>query len=313
MKSIGIFLIICGHLLVPGNHFIYVFNVPLFFILSGFLSKRENNRKIFWNKIWWNLIVPTIILFLINMFIDFSALYIKGNFKYDYIWQRPVLSIIGMQGQDYNAGGLGVLWFVYTLIICKILLQFIPNKHECIFVISLCFIMLVIAYILNIKGVIIYNSIVNCLLCFPFFSIGYLLRPLRTNLSNIKSKYQIAICITSLIIVLLCGQNNETVMLYKNSYGNNILLCLIGGFSGTCLIYSVSLLLNNTLSGVIQVISGGTLLVLGLHYIIIHIVWQFINVNGLFRYIESIIILLMLIPLIIIVRKYFPILYGKLR
>lgn len=38
IKIIGIYLIVLGHMSAPGNDFIYVFHVPLFFITSGYLA-----------------------------------------------------------------------------------------------------------------------------------------------------------------------------------------------------------------------------------------------------------------------------------
>lgn len=41
MKAIGMYFIVAGHFFPIGYKYIYVFNVPLFFILSGFLCKKE--------------------------------------------------------------------------------------------------------------------------------------------------------------------------------------------------------------------------------------------------------------------------------
>ena len=48
MKTLAMFLIVAGHCSVPGNIFIYVFSVPCFFILSGFLCKKEKEVTVFW-------------------------------------------------------------------------------------------------------------------------------------------------------------------------------------------------------------------------------------------------------------------------
>lgn len=41
IKIIGIYLIVLGHMSAPGNDFIYVFHVPLFFITSGYLAQKS--------------------------------------------------------------------------------------------------------------------------------------------------------------------------------------------------------------------------------------------------------------------------------
>lgn len=50
MKSLGIYLIVLGHFYSVGEKFIYIFHVPLFFLISGILSKREEDDSIFWKK-----------------------------------------------------------------------------------------------------------------------------------------------------------------------------------------------------------------------------------------------------------------------
>ncbi len=38
MKALGIYLVILGHFFSVGEEFIYVFHVPLFFLVAGLLS-----------------------------------------------------------------------------------------------------------------------------------------------------------------------------------------------------------------------------------------------------------------------------------
>lgn len=61
MKAIGMYFIIAGHIFPVGNEYIYVFSVPLFFMMSGFLGHREDDVRVFWSKLWRNLILPCII------------------------------------------------------------------------------------------------------------------------------------------------------------------------------------------------------------------------------------------------------------
>ena len=54
MKVIGMYFIIAGHLFPKGYTYIYIFNVPIFFIISGFLYKYENSNIYFFKKIYLN-------------------------------------------------------------------------------------------------------------------------------------------------------------------------------------------------------------------------------------------------------------------
>ena len=62
MKAIGIVLIVYGHFFSFYNRYVYVFSVPLFFVISGFLCRRETDTKLFWKKLWYNLVVPLLLI-----------------------------------------------------------------------------------------------------------------------------------------------------------------------------------------------------------------------------------------------------------
>lgn len=121
MKALAMFFIIAGHCWVPGNQYIYVFSVPCFFIISGYLSHKESDNVTFWRKLNWNMVVPMIIYLAINLCFYNLQTIVNGVFHWSNLYEGPLLSLVGMQGQNYAAGGLKALWFVYTLCICKII------------------------------------------------------------------------------------------------------------------------------------------------------------------------------------------------
>lgn len=258
MKTLAIFFIIAGHCWVPGNQYIYVFSVPCFFILSGFLSKRETNTSVFWKKLFWNLIVPMCIYWVINIAVQFSVQLVKGSFKLRYLWEAPVLSLIGMQGNDYPAGGLKAMWFVYTLILCKIILQYCLRirwkKKRVLLVLNVVF--LTISWILYKQGTSYCNAIVNVLLAMPFFSLGYAFRKYKDALSEIQTKWLPMLVIIGLVGVWLCGTYNDIVMLYRCSFGSDILLCILGAIFGTVALFAVSMFLRNYLLDFVKVTGG---------------------------------------------------------
>ena len=50
MKVLGMFAIIWGHCFPQlFSDFLYAFNVPLFFFISSYLSKKESQNSIFWS------------------------------------------------------------------------------------------------------------------------------------------------------------------------------------------------------------------------------------------------------------------------
>lgn len=314
MKTIAMYLIIAGHCSVPGNKYIYVFSVPCFFILSGFLSKVENESKLFWKKLFWNLIVPTVILWTINTLIQFIGQIHRGSFYMSYLYQAPVLSLLGMQGENYSAGGLKALWFVYTLIICKVILQYLPKKWNTTFtLLMLSLVFLFAAYLIHSKGIVKFNSVINVFLAMPFFTIGYLLRPKKERLSHITTFQSVLIFCIGLIGIWICGTYNDIVMLYRCSYGSSLLLCILGGICGTAVVYSLSWLLGSHLSRFTRIIGGGTIIILGLHVVLMLALDSWLHLDGYWLYLEALVILLVFYPVIIFSQKYIPVVYGMYR
>lgn len=63
MKALGMLFIIWGHCFPEGmSDFIYAFNVPVFFIISGYLTRRDETVKTCCGKMWDSLMLPYLVL-----------------------------------------------------------------------------------------------------------------------------------------------------------------------------------------------------------------------------------------------------------
>ena len=313
MKAISMYLIIAGHCNVPGAKYIWVFCVPCFFLISGFLSKKENDTNIFVKKILWNLMAPMALLYLLDLLWSICLSMLSGTYETEMIWHRTMNALMGYHGIGHQFYGLGVLWFVYTLIICKILLQLIPKTKEVFSLSVLSIIMLIVSVAFNDVLANKFNAVINVLLAFPFFSIGYLLKPIKNHLPLINYWIISVMLIFGIIGVGFCGKNNEEVVFFNCSYGSNLLLCLLGGISGTVLVFAVSYLCKSQLNAVISIMGGGTLLVLGLQFNVMFLISYFITFEGYWRYLEALLVYLLFIPFIVFVKRYISVLYGKYR
>ena len=315
MKAIGIGLIVYGHFFSLYDIYVYVFNVPLFFLISGFLCKKESANRIFWKKIWYNLVIPLLIICTMNyLWSGFKGYFLSSSHS---LPENPLLFygklFIGIHG------AVGTFWFVYTLIILKIVLQYTRTAYVHIVWFLL---FLFLAYIFNnydyeIMGkhpLKIAWSIPNTFVSYPFFIIGHFLRRWKDNLScyqaNIYTFYWIAI---SLFIVFFCGHNHKYVFLYICGYGDNLILYLLGGLSGSVFIFLISKLLEKFHWSIIADVSIGTTLILGFHMHIIHIIRHFFNIPSFADFVFSIIIVLLFVPIIRLCKRYAPIIMGKYR
>ena len=266
MRAIGMVLIIYGHFFSIGEKYIYVFSVPLFFLISGFLSKTESDNKIFWTKLWYNLVTPLILICSLNYFIGIARWYFLSSCELENPIHFVGRMILGLHS------AVGNFWFVYTLIVLKVIFQYTRGiwTHLILFVICLA-----LAYIINNFDILIFGrpllkmgwSVANTLVAYPFFIAGHYLSLWKEDIANYRPSIFSGLWISILLcIVFICGQYNSDVRLYICGYGDSIILYLIGGLAGTTLIYFISNLLENIQWKWITDISVGTTIILGFHY-----------------------------------------------
>ncbi|MBP5715190.1 MAG: acyltransferase family protein [Prevotella sp.] len=310
MKALGIYLIVLGHFYSVGEKFIYVFHVPLFFVISGFLNKKETDGHVFWRKLWYNLAVPMLLMAVTNFVYHCILQLFKGSFAFvDLYWFVRNLTF-GM------VAGLDTLWFVYTLILLKVIHQYCRSD---IFFYLLIVVMLGLACIYNkndLSGFPFFisepNAIVDLLMAYPFFAFGVLMRNYKEKLNAMNNKaVLIAIFACGLLLVSLCSTYNGYVGLFGCNYGGNIFFFLVGAVAGTVMIWALSKLLGFTPKA-ITVVSQGTIIILGFHKMLIDLARAFFN-PSLFDIIFATLILLLFIPLIISIENYFPLMAGKYR
>lgn len=311
MKAIGMYFIIAGHIFPIGNEYIYVFSVPLFFIMSGFLSHREDDVRLFWKKLWSNLILPCIIICLILHLEKISASVRLRHFEWWTIPMHIFNCLVGFHGKGTAAGGIGVCWFIYTLVLCKLLQQFTsksPVVHAV--VISIC---IIVAVWYNYNELHLINAIYNTSLAYPMFVIGGVGKYLKIDhINKIPLSYLILFFITGLLMVIGIEWYNGAPMMFDATYGNNIILFFIGGIAGTVSVYAVSFMLRNVKSKVIDTIAVGNILILGLHPILIrayHLLPKSLQTVYM-DYFVALVILLAFIPIIRITERYFPVILG---
>ena len=133
------------------------------------------------------------------------------------------------------------------------------------------------------------------------------------NKTNIKPFYSIIGFVVGFSIVIGIGWYNGAPWMFDATYGKNIILFFIGGISGTMVVFLMSFMLRNVKSKVIDTISVGNILILGLHPIFIrayHLlpeVYQSVYMD----YFAALVILFAFIPIIHLSKRYFPVILGS--
>ena len=158
-----------------------------------------------------------------------------------------------------------------------------------------------------------HNSIVDAMLAYPFFIIGYLMKGAKDYINNIKQKdLLVSILLVGIFIIIFCGYKNGEVKMYDNIYGKDILLFYIGGIGGSIAVFAIAKLLDTKKLASVLVISKGSIIILGLQWMPIKICIRFTDNNMLYSMIASFIIMLAFIPIITFIEKKLPVLIGRM-
>lgn len=305
MKIWAILSIIWGHFFSEGHLYLYVFSVQVFCVISGFLYKKSPDWKICIQKCFWQLFVPTVIMsIMMHLEAYYRCLALGKQYEISWPWFFEWL-LLG------HRWCMGPCWYFYSLIVMRLIMQMLPEKR---WVYAISFVLLSGGAIyLHVIGFEASNANINVLLCMPFFLIGVFLKPLKSILSNLHNFYiEIILFVISFVLVIICGNYNGYVWMYLNGFGNNYALYILGGMAGSCMLYAISLWLSRIPQhAIVQTLSKGSILVIGLHIVIVRRLTQLPNRNWLEDLIFSILILFSFYVLIRIAELFFPILLGR--
>lgn len=287
-----------------------------FFFVSGYLKKKNLTIKESAKKYGYALLIPYIIYNVIYYPYWAAKFYIEHG---GITWGNAVKPIIGtMLGQlnsSFSCELNGVTWFLIALFIMHILTDVLnKNKHGK----TIMLILSVITMILygankyyHYAPYITYHGLIRCL-C--FFFMGNLYQQWG-KLKQQKSRKDILIGTSTLLLslILFYWHINESNFIL------HIILYYVVNFVSVYAFIYLSKSLNHIKSRTITLISIGTMLIFGLHRIMIGVIdfgiEKFLHhPNIQYDWIECLIIALMiemvLLP-ITIYRNKCPILFGK--
>jgi hypothetical protein len=305
MKVMAIFSIIWGHFFSEGHVYLYVFSVQVFCLISGFLYKKAPDWKTCIKKCFWQLLVPTFILSLImQLEAYFRCMALGTEYEVGWGWYFKWL-LLG------HRWCMGPCWYFYTLMVMRLIMQVLPEKK---WAYGLLFVVLSSgAIFLHHKGIEISNANVNVLVCMPFFLIGIFLKPMKSVLSGLHSYWkEVMMLAVSVVLIILCGNYNGYVWMYKNGFGDNFALYIIGGMAGAMMLYVVSLWLSRLpYRQMTLTLSKGSILIIGLHIVIVRRLTELSDRFWTEDFLFALLILFSFVPVIRLAELFFPILLGR--
>jgi fucose 4-O-acetylase-like acetyltransferase len=318
-KTIGIMIVVFCH--VPQyntllKQFFCSMQMPLFFMLSGYLHKIPNNMNDSIRKYWRTLIIP----YMLFQFIFYPYYFIRGladgdnlNGFYNAVIKPFVQCVWGIPID-------GITWFIYALIIMKLLIDLVNKaKIKNTIVTLYCLISICLAYFIwkddkvNINFTI--DSFFNF---FPFFILGYTLRKnkylAKANESNIITNFTIAIISIALSLMILILSSGMPYIIQRINF-------YLLGIIGSLVIVALSICINKG-NRLIYTISYGTIIILGIHWMFIgltnFVLERIMHIKDIIYNIPESIIIVFCITfinyfIIQFCKKYFPIILGGRR
>lgn len=278
-KGISMLLIVIGHSLgsFSGGYLsniIYAVNVPIFFVITGYLFQ-ERKFKLVIKKGIRNLLIPylftSLLLLLFSYIRNHNTLYILKSMGSSKQVLLSILYGVGTTSKLNNTNitihAIGAIWFLLALFIGNLLFNLtvkLSSKNH-----SLLFIIPIISCSLGfyIQGCLLLPlSINSALLCQVFYLFGYLLNKNKINL--LDTNYLI-IGIISWGISSLSG-----IFLVNISFATMQFPAIIGALGGSyCILYlSKKLESSNINYNIIQSYGRYSLVVLCFHLIDLNVI-----------------------------------------
>lgn len=320
-KGIGIFLVVLAHTIENDfvHNFIYMFHMPLFFLLAGMTIKYsiKNEPKDFIIKKLKRVIIPYL-FFCIISFIYWAVIERQIRDQMDVSVLSNFINIFLCRTYEPYYSYNVAMWFIPCLFTSELIIYFILKKVKnkvSNFIIS--FILFVLGYILSYYKITLVFAIETAFVAQFFIMIGYLFSIFWYN--NVTLLKRICLGILSIISIALSVIFENKVAMLGHNY-DNVFLFVIGAIGGSYLIWELSVLLKK--SKVLQFFGANSLVILGFHEPIKRVTIKLFSVilkvsNEFARsycaVIITIIILIVFVPIIFIFNRYFPVLVGRSR
>ncbi len=287
-----------------------------FFFVSGYLKKKNLSLKDSTKKYGYALLIPYIIYNVIYYPYWAAKFYIEhGGITWEDAIKPIIGTVLGQLNSSFSCELNGVTWFLIALFIMHILTDVLNrSKHGKTIMLTLSIITMILYGVnkyYHYAPYITYHGLIRCL-C--FFFMGNLFQQWNYLKSqNLKKDLAIGSSTLLLSLILFYWHINE------DRFVLHIILYYVVNFVSVYAFIYLSKSLNNIRSCIITLISIGTMLIFGLHRMMIGMIdfgieKFLLHPNIQYEWSECLIIALMiemvLLP-IIINREKCPILLGK--
>lgn len=269
-KVFAISCVVFGHTpQVPGSfpqYFIVTFHMPLFFFISGYLTKKEYICTETIKKYWHTLIIP---YFCYNLlFYPYWVLrhYIEAPNAglFDYV--KPIIGVFMLQSNSEFYEPLnGVTWFIASLFGYKLILSICNRVKNGYVVIILLILITAILYVHNQFHLYITDlTPVGFIKCLPFYFFGYYSKQYKLISTTVQKNDGLIgfFCMSVSMIIFFIERDTSNMIIYGLRYWLISLFAIMGTF---CICKS----LDHVRLKIIDNVSVGTIVIMGVHFILI--------------------------------------------
>lgn len=281
MKGLGILAVVAGHIYggeISRN--IFIFHMPLFFFISGYLFNPTLEYKKYFTKKVVHLLIPYF-FFLIPLYVflmGFPSLDIKEIIIY---FSRPII------GGRLLKGYFGVFWFVTCLFLTQQIMNYLINKKNQKKILLLMLSMLIISY----SNTYIFPKIwlpwnANVVLAsLPIFYIGYIYRKLNFKVNNIL------LVTLGAVVILFSFYYPENVYDMKNAKYGIPIITLVSSLIIILNIKYISIKLSNYKFSyrVLSAIGKASMVIMYLHQTIEKLTKSYLSDDKTIRFLIAII------------------------
>lgn len=283
-KGVSIIFVVLGHAIsskLDLYKLIYVFHMPFFFIMAGYLLNLDkwsgvNNYKKFEAKLYYRLLRPYFLAEFLWYPIWFVVCHKAGHLSYQGHWTEitPLDAFTAIFIGNGNAIGLilGVLWFLPALLFAEIIFVKLFNRLNKIcaevFVFSIA--MCSLAGICISKILTLPMGIDIALAAQIFILAGVLIRK-----HNIIERIDLKVCAVLTLILIFAFLNVSVDMNFRR-YGEPFLF-YAGGITGTLIVMKLSVLMTREkIFSLISACGRQSMMILVMHLIFANVFYEII-------------------------------------
>jgi len=308
LKGFGIFLVVLGHTHIGEEmaKFIFSFHMPLFFFISGFLFNKDIPFIIFLKSKFKRIINPYLFFSLSSFLLYWIPAKIR-NVDNIIGWKEFLLgTTLGLSDPPFLSWNI-VLWYLPALF-CLLILAYTISKCPGKIGIIIIVILTLTGFWLSKFNLLYFPYSINSVLSvLPFFYIGLIMKNVKiTGILKLS-----AIIIGAFLLGFICLIHNGIVDVRINQLGNPFLF-LINASSFIIVFFFIFQMIPTF--KIIRWLGLNSLAIMCLH-----LKAQFVPYLILSKFTEgilkcllvTIISIILLIPVIFILNRYFPFLVGN--